>query len=146
MRIFISYRRADSGGHVIPLASILEESSVGGQRCEIFIDVDDISAGRNFVDAMFSALKSCDVVLAVIGRHWLIRDGVRRLAEATDPVRLEMKAALETDTSLIAVLVDGGSLPSASELPADMRELRHTASVELHDATFEKISFGCLGC
>src|SRR5205814_6849831 len=35
VRIFISYRRADSGGHVIPLASILEESSVGGQRCEI---------------------------------------------------------------------------------------------------------------
>ena len=56
--------------------------------------------------------------LTVIGRHWLVTDGVRRLDAPADPVRVELRTAIATKVPLIAVLVDHGVLPSASDLPA----------------------------
>ena len=90
---------------------ILEESPVGGEVCEVFTEVADISPGQNFVEAMTTAL-------TVIGRHWLVTDGVRRLDAPADPVRVELRTAIATKVPLIAVLVDHGVLPSASDLPA----------------------------
>jgi len=48
VRVFISYRRNDSGGHVQALARTLQDSLIAGEACEIFIDVDDISPGARF--------------------------------------------------------------------------------------------------
>jgi TIR domain-containing protein len=137
VRVFISYRRNDSAGHVPELARMLQKSLVAGEACEIFMDVQDISPGRDFVDAMSAALDSTDVVLAVIGRHWLVTDGVRRLDEPTDNVRLELRTAIGTKTPLIAVLVDRGVLPSASEIPADIRGVTEARCIPVRDDTFD---------
>lgn len=137
MRVFISYRRNDSGGHVVTLERILKESPIGGEACEVFTDVADISPGRNFVEAMTTALKSADVALAVIGRHWLVTDGVRRLDASADPVRVELRTAIATKVPLIAVLVDRGELPSASELPPDIRGVITAKTVQLRDDTLD---------
>ena len=68
MRIFISYRRADSEKQVRRLDKSLTETLLLGEACETFLDVETIAPGRDFIDAMTSAMKSCDVALAVIGQ------------------------------------------------------------------------------
>ena len=119
------------------LERILEESLVGGEVCEVFTDFADISPGQIFVEAMTTALKSAYVALAVIGRHWIVTDGVRRLDAPADPVRVELRTAIATKVPLIAVLVDRGVLPSASELPADIRGVTTAKTVQLRDDTLD---------
>ena len=62
-RIFISYRRNDSAGRIYDR---LEGHFGQGQ---VFMDVDTIEPGLDFVDVVQEAVGSCD---AVIGREWLV--------------------------------------------------------------------------
>jgi hypothetical protein len=62
--IFLSYRR-DETEHVAGrladrLAAVFGESKV-------FIDVDSIRPGSDFVDTISGAVRECDVLLALIG-------------------------------------------------------------------------------
>ena len=79
-RIFISYRREDTGVHLLALVPPLRDR-FGADR--IFKDTDSIRAGDDFVEALRRELASCSVMLVVIGRGWLtIQDsrlGSRRL-------------------------------------------------------------------
>jgi hypothetical protein len=138
MRVFISYRRRDSGGHVPAIKQILEDSTIHGDGCELFIDLDIISPGRDYLDAIVSALKTSDVALALVGRHWLVEDGVRRIDAADDPVRMELRTAISLKTPLVAVLLDRAAMPSAAELPADIREIARAKCVRLGDETFDQ--------
>ena len=131
MRIFISYRRADSEKQVRKLDKSLAETLLLGEACETFLDVDTIAPGRDFVDAMTSAMKSCDVALAVIGRHWLLPEGKDRLADPQDPVRVELRTAIGTRVPVVVVLVDGAVQPSAAELPHDIAAVAAAPSVAL---------------
>ena len=138
MRIFISYRRRDSGGHVPAIKQVLEESSIHGQPCELFIDLDVISPGRDYVDVIASSLKTCDVALALVGRHWLVEGDVRRIDATDDPIRMELRAAISSKTPLVPVLVDRAVMPKPAELPADIREVAHAKVVKLRDETFDQ--------
>jgi len=54
------------------------------------------------------------VLLAVIGRRWLIaveEEGRRRLDHSEDYVRLEIATALKRGIRVIPMLVDGASMP-----------------------------------
>ena len=87
-RIFISYRRDDSAGHAGRLYDRLSDHFGPDQ---VFMDVDTISPGRDFVDAVQNAVGDCDGLVAIIGREWLtISDaaGARRLEDPEDLVRL----------------------------------------------------------
>ena len=84
--VFISYRRADSAGHAGRLADSLI-ARLG--RARVFVDVDSIVPGQDFVAAIDDALKSRSecALLVVIGCSWLITttgDGARRLDLADD--------------------------------------------------------------
>jgi hypothetical protein len=138
MRVFISYRRRDSGGHLPEIQRVLKGSTIRGEACELFVDVNALSLGRDYVDGIASALKTSDVALVLVGRHWLVENGVRRIDEAQDPVRLEIRAAISTKTPLVAVLVDGASMPPDPELPADIREIARAQAVELRYETFDQ--------
>ena len=131
MRIFISYRRADSEKQVRKLDKSLAETLLLGEACETFLDVDTIAPGRDFVDAMTSAMKSCDVALAVIGSHWLLPEGRDRLADPQDPVRVELRTAIGTRVPVVVVLVDGAVQPGAAELPHDITAVAAAPSVAL---------------
>ena len=57
---------------------------------------------------------SCDVLISVVGKHWLTAtdaDGKRRLDNPEDFVRLEVATALRRDIRMISVLVDGALMP-----------------------------------
>ncbi len=92
-RIFISYRRDDSSGHSGRLYDRLTDHFGQGQ---VFMDVDAIRPGLDFVEVVQQAVSVCDGLVAVIGREWLEasdRAGGRRLDDAEDLVRVEIAAA-----------------------------------------------------
>src|SRR5215831_15533544 len=112
-KVFISYRREDSAGHAGRIKDRLEHELGRGL---VFIDVDRIPLGTNFVTALRDEVAQCDVLLAVIGPSWLEmrdEDGTRRLDNPTDLVRIEIAAALQREISIIPILLDGARVPKA---------------------------------
>src|SRR5262249_1054404 len=87
-----------------------------------------------------AAVKTSDVVLAVIGRQWLTltgSDGRRRLDDPTDTLRGEIAGALAAGVAVIPVLINDTRMPAPEELPEDLRPLAAINAMSLHDAGFE---------
>ena len=107
----------------------------------MFRDVDTLRPGQDFVQAIEARLTDCRVMLAVIGREWAdARDmtGSRRLDEPYDFVRLEIAAALTRPNVLVVpVLVEGASMPAATELPENIRPLARRHAVTVRDETWD---------
>jgi TIR domain len=103
---FISYRRDDSGGHAGRLYDRLS-AHFGAEY--VFIDIDTIEAGSDFVAVIENTISQCDILLVLIGKRWLsITDatGQRRLDNPEDFVRLEVQAGLERNIRVIPILVE----------------------------------------
>lgn len=135
--IFISYRRADSSGYVIAIYDRLTQKF---EREQIFRDLNTIEFGVDFVEAIENAVRQCDVMLTIIGLHWLnITDdnGKRRLDDPNDFVRLEVGTGLRRDIRVIPVLVGGASMPVATELPEDLQSLVRLNAFEVNDRDFD---------
>ena len=82
-QIFISYRRDDSSAWAGRLSDRLSSHFPSNQ---IFMDVDTIEPGIDFVEAIEESVGSCDVLIAVIGTRWLNSSnsaGKRRLEAKT---------------------------------------------------------------
>jgi hypothetical protein len=106
----------------------------------VFMDVNAIQPGRDFRKAIDDSIRECSVLLAILGREWLeSKDalGRRRLDDETDFVRLEIASALRRDIPVIPVLVRGAKMPTAEQLPADLRELAYRNAVELTHARWK---------
>jgi hypothetical protein len=135
-KVFISYRREDSAGHAGRVHDRLQRD-LG--RDLLFMDVDAIPLGENFVKVIRDQVARCDVLLALIGPNWLdVTDerGGRRLDNPTDPVRIEISSALERDIPVIPILLNGAEIPGASQLPADLQELSLRNGLEIRHASF----------
>jgi hypothetical protein len=88
-KIFISYRRADSGGRA---GRLYDRLSQYFGRESVLLDIDAIEPGLDFVEVIQAAVGSCNALIAVIGREWLTSvdaEGQRRLENPEDFVRLE---------------------------------------------------------
>jgi TIR domain len=122
-KIFISYRRDDASAWALMLRDDLVRA-FGKDR--VFRDQDALHAG-NWREQINLALERCKVVLVVIGRSWLSatdETGKRRLDRADDVHRQEIAAALaRSGVTVIPVLVDGASMPRATELPEELQTL-----------------------
>lgn len=134
--IFISYRRDDSPGHA---GRIFDRLRGRFGSDVVFMDVAAIEAGVDFVEALHTAIGSCDALIAVIGPQWFSAapDGRRRLDEPHDFVRLEIAGALERNIRVLPVLVEGASLPPTDDLPDDLRPLTRRQAVELRDSRWD---------
>jgi formylglycine-generating enzyme required for sulfatase activity len=132
LKIFISYRRADSGGYALHL---FDKLTAHFGKEQIFMDIDRIEPGEDFVQVIQTAVGSCDVLIALIGRQWLtITDGdARRLDNPNDFVRLEIAAALARSIRVIPVLVQGAQMPRPQDLPEDLLSLSRRQAHELSD-------------
>ncbi|MEJ8856504.1 toll/interleukin-1 receptor domain-containing protein [Variovorax robiniae] len=127
-RIFISYRRADSAGHAGRLKDDL--TRILGDR--VFMDVADIAPGVDFERALHRELASCGAVLAVIGPRW--REALEAPREGQDYVRFELAQALaQADVRVVPVLMQGASLPTAAQLPADLQALANRQATVIRD-------------
>ncbi len=148
-KIFISYRRDDAAGHA---GRLFDRLSAHFGADQIFMDIEQIEAGADFVQAIQEAVGSCEILIALIGRHWLSgeNEAERRIDNPNDFVRLEVATALERDVRVIPVLVQGAAMPRPQDLPADLVLLSRRNAIELsntrwkHDvdgliATVEKV-------
>ena len=138
--IFINYRREDSAATAGRLHDRLAQ--VFGRK-RIFMDVDQIPAGIDFVAHLNSRVAACNVLLVVIGPHWLnVKNeaGERRLHQPDDFVAIEIAAALARDIRVIPVLVDGAIIPKASELPDSLKPLVRRQAIDLRQAHFGRDS------
>lgn len=133
--IFINYRREDSAGH----AGRLFDHLSGRFPSRVFMDVDTIGPGIDFVEVIEQAVGCCEVLIVVIGNEWLDArdaDGRRRLDNPSDFVRLEIAAALERKIRVIPVLVKDAAMPRPDDLPPDLVKLTRRNAIELSDARF----------
>ena len=135
-RIFISYRREDSIAYAGRLYDRLRPHF---GLSEVFMDVDTLRPGVDFVATLEEAVSKCDVLLAVIGRVWLkVTDGNGRprITNPDDFVRIEIATALTRNINVIPVLVGGASMPRSNELPGDLSRLSRRHALEIPDITF----------
>lgn len=133
--IFINYRREDSAGHTGRLFDHLSGRFPG----RVFMDLDTIEPGIDFVEVITQAVGCCEVLIVMIGDKWLHStdaDGRRRLDNPSDFVRLEIAAALERAIRVIPVLVKDAAMPRQEDLPPDLAKLTRRNAIELSDARF----------
>src|SRR6266540_4819377 len=129
--VFISYRLEDTAPYARLLQYELRERI---PDVRVFMDVDSIEPGQNFVEVIQQAVSSCEVMLVLIGRHWLgatDQDGRRRLDGPADLVRLEVQEALDRGIRVIPVLVDGVLMPRREQLPEPLVALAGRNALEL---------------
>ncbi len=110
-RVFICYRRADAA-----LARLLSDSVVrrlGASR--VFWDITGEHGGIKFRPRIYKALEGSDVVLALIGPAW----NPARLHNVGDFVADELRTSERFGKKVIPVA--GAALPTAGELPDDLR-------------------------
>jgi hypothetical protein len=143
-RIFINYRRGDDPGFTQALLSRLERTFAPEQ---IFIDIDNIEPGLDFVQVLADQVAKCDVVLAVIGKGWIdARDETneRRLDNPEDFVRIEIESALKQNKRVIPVLVGDAPMPSSKDLPDDLKPLARRNAVRLTHERFRADADGLI--
>jgi hypothetical protein len=108
-------------------------------RKQIFMDIEGIDYGDNFIKTIKAKVSECDVLIAVIGLHWLTstdKQGGRRLNNPEDFVRMEIATALKRDVQVIPVLVDGASMPISADLPEDLKALTSRNALSVSDTGF----------
>jgi len=134
--IFICYRREDSSGYAGRLYDQLVDQYGDDQ---VFIDVDTMQYGLDFVHQIETAVSGCAVFIAVIGKNWLTaidEDGNRRLDNPEDFIRIEIKTALERNIPVIPLLVGGAKIPKADILPEDLQDITRRHAIEISDVGF----------
>lgn len=144
-QIFLSYRRDDSAASAGRLYDHLKGRFASNH---IFMDVDNLDAGTDFVEVIGESVGSCDVLIAVIGKRWLIssdEEGRRRLHNPEDFVRVEIATALKRDIRVIPVLVEGASMPRSGDLPDDLKSLVRRNALEVSHTRFRADSERLIG-
>ena len=79
-KVFVSYRRKDSAATSGRLRDHMA-ARLGDKR--VFLDVDKIGLGEDFVTAIETEISRCQVMLVMIGRDWgdPAGSGARRIYE-----------------------------------------------------------------
>lgn len=128
---FISYRREDTEGFARGLFQSLV-GAFGGDH--VFMEVEDISLGADFVNAIDKSLAGCGALLVFIGKDWANctdSAGRLRLENPLDFVYMEVTKALEHGVRVIPVLVKGAKMPAPETLPEALRPVTRRQALEL---------------
>jgi len=116
-KIVISYRRADTEEIT---GRVFDRLCDRFGRRSVFMDIDNIPAGKDFRTHVDDALEKADVMLAIVGPGWVnVQRGHSTLH--TDWVGVEVESALKKKLRIIPVLVRGAKMPEPEALPSAMR-------------------------
>jgi uncharacterized membrane protein YeaQ/YmgE (transglycosylase-associated protein family) len=137
-KIFISYRRDDSKYQARGVYDAFQKVL---PRDNVFMDVDSIPPGADFVEILEGWVDKCEVLLALIGQGWASatdpKTGRRRLENPHDFVRVEVREALVRGIPVVPVLLDGTPMPDANELPDDIKKLVRRQAEFIEYRTFD---------
>ncbi len=131
--LFISYRRGDTNGQACALHDQLVRQ-FGADR--VFMDVDSIAPGADFLEKIEEAIDSSGALLVLIGRDWMGRDG-HSLDDPGDFVRLEIDTAINRNVPTIPILVERTPMPDPSALPESLRPLTRRNALELENGRWQ---------
>ncbi|MBA2643723.1 MAG: TIR domain-containing protein [Actinobacteria bacterium] len=139
LRIFVCYRREETRWAARALAQSMDQ---GLSDIELFIDVDRraIAVGENWRTRIETAIDASDVAIVLIGDRWFEiadSDGLRKLDNPDDPVRLELEQALKRDLVVIPVRLDEARMPRAADLPASISEVVFRQGMELRHSRWD---------
>jgi hypothetical protein len=128
-RCFISYRRGDSAGIT---GRIFDRLSLKYGAGSVFMDIDAIPIGMDFVNVLANEIRQCDVIFAVIGPRWLGpkgSSGIPRIHDSNDFIRMELEAAIQLGKPVIPILVDGAVMPRPEDVPASLAPILYRNAV-----------------
>lgn len=136
MKLFISYRRADAQLTARAMKTLLDDIPAVP---DVFLDFDEIAIGSDFEKAINAALAKCDACLILIGEKYL--DGGQtgetpRIMQTGDFVRREAALALASGKKVVPVLIDGAPMPSADDLPEELKTLPRLNAFQLRTSHF----------
>ena len=134
MKIFISYRRADSK-YVVD--RIRDRLIVAYGDQSVFRDIESIPLGKNFSTVLDAETNGCDVMLVVIGPQWAgITDvqGNKRLFDPADFTRIEIETGLSREEILvIPVMVMNAPMPTSQDLPESLSNLTYRNAISVRN-------------
>jgi hypothetical protein len=136
-KLFISYRRDENTGYAGRIRERLVSLFGPGS---VFMDLDDIGPGSDFVEVIDKTLASCDVLLVLVGSHWIgIKDsnGRRRLDDPKDFVRIEISKALGRNIRTIPILLNDAPMPAEKDLPQDLKPLCRHQAIEMSEERWD---------
>ncbi len=131
-KVFISYRREDSQHQADRIRAALTRHL---PKRDVFIDIDSMGPGVDFVSFVDHQIAQCDVLLALIGPGWIA--DAERLANPKDFVRMEIATALGRNIKVIPVLLDGAEMPGEEILPEPVKPLVRRNAVEIRRSSFD---------
>ena len=76
LRIFISYRRQDD--RAVRRAAVRRPDRALYGEAQVFMDIEAIEVGADFEQVIVETIAGADVVLAVVGPHWVTATDERR--------------------------------------------------------------------
>ncbi len=135
--MFISYRRSDAPSASRQLAATLKLRLGNAQ---VFLDTRDTDPGDDWRSNAVKRVREADIVLAVMGPHWLAASNERLHRTVLDPnaedvMRLEIETAFRTGVTVVPVLVDDAEMPPSDAMPRPFRPLaKRQAQVLRHTA------------
>jgi hypothetical protein len=139
MKLFISYRRADTQTLARSMKTFLDQIP---KIDEVFLDFDEIAVGEDFERAIQSSLARSSHCLVLIGPDYLGAatgpEGHARIFDPQDFVRREAALALDSEAGLIPVLVDGAPMPGADDLPDELKRLPRINAFQLRTSHFNE--------
>jgi hypothetical protein len=136
VKLFINYRREDTAPYA---GRLYDRLSVHFGADQVFIDIDQIEPGEDFVEVINRKVGACEIAIVSIGPNWLsVTDasGKHRLDDEEDFVRMEIIAALERKIRVIPVLVGGARMPRREDLPEALAPLSRRNAIELSETRF----------
>ncbi len=109
----------------------------------VFFDTKDVDLGSSWQRETEQRLRNADVVLAVIGPHWVtIADERtrRRVLDAgeEDLLRLEIETGLRQGALVVPVLVDEAPMPAREMLPRPFKPLPSLEATTLRHASWDQ--------
>jgi TIR domain len=120
--IFINYRMVDAALGAV----MLDEELVARFGAHaVFRDDRSIPLATRFDRLLWNRLRSCDLLIVLIGPHWLTEsaDGIRLIDRPDDFVRQEILEAMQLDKDILPVLIGGMARLAADDLPRELRAL-----------------------
>jgi formylglycine-generating enzyme required for sulfatase activity len=135
--IFVSYRRQAALVHA---RAVFERLSREFGPDQVFIDLEGIDVGVDFVELIEQQLRGCRVLLALIDPEWATAadsKGRRRLELPNDYVRIEVATALRRRIRVVPILIDGAEMPEEEALPDDLKGLARRNALELDFKRFD---------
>lgn len=133
--LFISYRRADAGGHA---GRLFDRLSHWFDADALFYDLDGVDMGENFPDRIARAINQAAVALVVIGPDWL--QEINRRADQPEVDFEEHPGTLTSMNNLAITLHAQGDLAGAQALEEKALEVCRRVLGEEHPDTLASMN------